>query len=310
MAFMRKSIADSGITGGIVAYLAFNQYKSHPVLENQKVKVPSLDTIKREYTDLMHPLTVAALPKPDANADALQQQAFKATSYFIGYLQGPLQNNPSLHVPVFHFNKELRVVIPFPSNLTGREDGSDTHEVTRYKPTREGYVFAGSLRDLQHSELRKDILEKNYLRCNNVLHGRNEYDPMRDAVILGTRDQQRCDELGMAILKDAAQVAAGLASEPIDEQHSISDTPVFSSQGKAFHAEGDLSEMSETAKNSVRLGHFVACKYFGPVKTRLSTSSFKTVGAILTGTNDSAKCLLLSLRKGSEIVKTSDETFN
>jgi|GEM_PF-6239233 len=288
MAFMHKIVVGSGITGTI-AFLAYNQYKA-PLSDlekrNAKVHETALQNIKDKYTATKHAYALLQLPKFDAVLSSRQNEKLKdRSSYIVGYLQGKLQQKQSYSPSVFEIAPKQTL-----------------------KGFHEGFNYVGPLNELHQSELRQKIEEGNYLRCKEVMPVIDRETHMKeDVLIVGTSDIRKCHRLGLNILSDAARVAAGMSSLSIDKEHPISDTPVFSAKQTGFQAEGDLSEMSETAKKAIRDNTFVVCNYFGTIKTRLSKSSFKDAGAILTGTEDSSKCLLLSLRKAGEILKTSEE---
>lgn len=257
--------------------------------------------IKDKYTAEKHIASVTNLSSKNAPiGDKLKKEMDKiATSYYAGYIQEALQENPSMTMPVFDYSDHLPVLLPTPAG--------ETHK---------GFIFSGPLYNLHSLKSRQDILNGNYIRCKSQMTIKtnekyyDRYQPI-DVLITGTTDCTKCNQLKNAILRDAAMIASDISwNKKINAEDPISDTPVMDCNETGCGEVGDLTSIPEPVKEKIRNGNFTACNFYALNKTRLSQGSYKECGAIIVGTTDESACQDLHfshMRKIIEQVKQQNK---
>jgi hypothetical protein len=205
-----------------------------------------------------------------------------------------LTKKPDVTAPIFRYDDHLPVILP---TLPG-------------KPHK-GFVFAGSLPEVLDTQARDSILEGNYVRCKSELEVVDPKAPnwahakykKVDVIVTGTT-QGKCHHFKNDFLRDLSYVAA-TSHKPLNPEHPYSDTPVFDCSEKGIEATGDLTNIPQPTKDKVVWGNFTACNFYSLQKTRLSSGSYKEVGAIVAGTTDEEVCLDLHF---GHMRKRIDET--
>ncbi|HEV8053018.1 MAG TPA: hypothetical protein VGP47_11040 [Parachlamydiaceae bacterium] len=292
MSFNRNLIViGSTAATGVIGYGIYQEgkrYQQNYIQNKDPNRFQSIyDTaneIKDKYTSKNHLKTFKDLSSKDSiDNDRFKKEVDKvATTAFVGYLHGALQENQSGGIPVFEYQNNLPLALP-----------SIPDEP--YK----GFFYSGSLDDLYNLQSHQDIVTGNYLRCPNtnvINHFNSHNEEDNDVVVTGTTDHNKCNQLVKNILWDYAMIASGSSpGHKINPEDILSDTPVIDASENGWKVVSDLTSIPDRVKKKIRFGNFTTCDKYTHSNTRLSPRSYKKVGAIVVGTTDQRACTELSV---------------
>lgn len=160
-----------------------------------------------------------------------------------------------------------------------------------HKEPHSGFIYAGKTDQLS-PDTRKDFLNHNYVRCpaslSNVFKPHQEHllssIATQEVLITGTKDGSKCHRFREVFLRDIVHAAA--TEKGIDPLHPLSDTLVYEQTSSgSIKLTGDLTDLSPSAKQQIRLNKFQEETYVTKSTTRLSQTE-KEIGAVIVQTED------------------------